>query len=79
MDLKFCIEKLSNPSVKSAESINEADLRVIDEPKQELAYDWMHSIKMFLENQSPSHDNVKIECIAHQAKQYHLVDGILFR
>jgi hypothetical protein len=47
------IEKLSKPSVKPAEAVNEAikqDLMVINEPKQEPAYNWMNPIKMFLEN-----------------------------
>jgi hypothetical protein len=34
-------------------------------------------IKMFLENQPTSDDNVKVERIAYKSKQYHLVDGIL--
>jgi hypothetical protein len=41
------IEVLSKPSVKPADSINEAsrqDLMVIDELEQEPAYDWMHPI-----------------------------------
>jgi hypothetical protein len=52
---------LSKPSVKLAQPTNEAigqDLMVIDEPEQEPMYDWMHPIKMFLENQPPSDDNV---------------------
>jgi hypothetical protein len=52
---------------------------VINELKQEPTYDWMHLIKMFLENQPPSDDNVKVKRIAHKSKQYHLVAGILFR
>jgi hypothetical protein len=51
---------------------------VIDEPEQELAYDWMNPIKMFLENQPPSDDNVEVERIAWKSKMYHLIDGILF-
>jgi hypothetical protein len=50
------IEKLSKPSVKTAESSERAirhGLMVIDEPEQESMYDWMHPIKMFLENQPP--------------------------
>jgi hypothetical protein len=46
------IERLSNPSIKPAEPSEEAirhDLMVIDEPKQEPAYDWLRPIKMFLE------------------------------
>jgi hypothetical protein len=34
---------------------------------------------MFLENQSPSHDNVDVEHIAQKSKQYHIMDAILFR
>jgi hypothetical protein len=49
---------------------------VIDEPEQELAYNWMHLIKMFLENQPPLDNNTKVE---HIVKQYHVVDVILFR
>jgi hypothetical protein len=57
------IEKLSRPLVKSVESINEEveqDLMVIDEPKHELVYDWMHPIKMSLENHPPLHDYVEV-------------------
>jgi hypothetical protein len=76
------IEKLSKPSIKSAESTSEAirqDLMVINEPEQEPAYDWMNPIKMFLENHPPSDDNTKVERIAFNSKQYHLIDGILFQ
>jgi hypothetical protein len=76
------IKKLSNPSIKPVEAISEAikqDLMVIDKPDQEPEYDWMHLIKMFLENQPPSDDNAEVEHIARKSKQYHLIDGILFR
>jgi hypothetical protein len=75
------IEKLSKPSVKQAEAANKAinqDLMVIDEPEQELAYDWMSPIKMYLENQPPLDDNTEVEHITHKSKQYHLIDEILF-
>jgi hypothetical protein len=75
------IEKLSKPSVKPAKPTNEAieqDLMVIDEPEQEPIYDSMHLIKMFLENQAPSDDNIEVERIACKSKQYHLIDEILF-
>jgi hypothetical protein len=68
--------------VKPTEPTNEAigkDLMVIHEPEQEPVYDWMQSIKMFLENEQPLDDNAKVEHIARKSKQYHLVDGILFR
>jgi hypothetical protein len=55
------------------------DLMVIDELEQEPTYDWMHPIKMFLENQPPLDDNAEVERIAHKSMKYHLVDGILFR
>jgi hypothetical protein len=42
-------------------------------------YDWMHQIKMFLENQPPSDDNAKVEHVAHKSKQYHLIVHSLFR
>jgi hypothetical protein len=65
------IEKLSKTSVKGAESSEEAmgkDLMVIDEPKQEPTYDWMHMINMFLESQPPSDDNAKVERIVDKSK-----------
>jgi hypothetical protein len=76
------IEKLSKHLVKPVEPTNEAigqDLMVIDESEHEPIYDWMHLIKMFLENQPPSDDNAEVECIAHKSKQYHLIDGILYQ
>jgi hypothetical protein len=76
------VEKLSKPSIKPAEAVNEVidqDLMVIDEPEQMQVYDWMNPIKMFLGNQPPSDDNAEVERIAHKSKQYHLIDGILFR
>jgi hypothetical protein len=76
------IEKLSKSSVKPAEAVNEAtdqDLMVINEPEQDPVYDWMSSIKMFLENQPPLDDNTEVERITCKSKQYHLIDGMLFR
>jgi hypothetical protein len=46
------VEKLFKHSVKAAESSEATagqDLMVIDESKQKPVYDWMHSIKIFLE------------------------------
>jgi hypothetical protein len=51
---------------------------VIDDLEQKLVYDWMHPIKMFLENQPPSDDNAEVEHIACKSKQYHIIDNILF-
>jgi hypothetical protein len=39
----------------------------------------MNLVKMFLENQPPSYGNAEVERIAHKSKQYHMIDGILFR
>jgi hypothetical protein len=53
--------------VKPEEATDEAmkrDLMVIDYLDQEPEYDWMHPIKMFLENQPPSDDKVEVERIA---------------
>jgi hypothetical protein len=52
---------------------------VIDELEQGLAYDWMSPIKMFLDNQPPSDDNIEVERITRKSKMYHLIDGILYR
>jgi ribonuclease HI len=76
------IEKLTKPSVRPAEeAIDTAkpDLMDIDEPEQALAYDWMSPIKMFLNNQPPSDENVKVERIVRKYKMYHLIDEILYR
>jgi hypothetical protein len=57
------IEKLSKPLVKLAEQADEAtkqDLMVIDELEQEPAYDLMHPIKSFLENQPPLDNNTEV-------------------
>jgi hypothetical protein len=51
--LDVIIEKLSKPLVKPEESTNEAagtDVMVIDEPIQQLAYDWMSPIRAFLDH-----------------------------
>jgi hypothetical protein len=51
--LDVIIEKLFKPSINPAEPTNEAigqDLMIIDEAEQESMYDWMHPIKMLLEN-----------------------------
>jgi hypothetical protein len=76
------VEKLSKPSVKamdSSEAKVRQDMLVIDELEQEPAYDWMHPINMFLENQPPSDNNVEVKCNAWKSKQYHVIDGIIFR
>jgi hypothetical protein len=48
--LDVIVVKLSKPSVKPVELISEADLMVIGGPDQELAFDWMNPIRMFLSN-----------------------------
>jgi hypothetical protein len=69
---------LTKPTIKSAEPAEEANLMVIDGPDQEPVYDWMNSIRMFLENQPASNDNAKVECIARKVKMYHFIDGVLY-
>jgi hypothetical protein len=32
-----------------------------------------------MDNQPPSDDNIKVECIARKSRMYHMVDGVLFR
>jgi hypothetical protein len=76
------VEKLLMPSpkaAKSCETVIRQDLMVIDEPEHEPVYDWMHLIKMFLENLPPSDDNSEVEHIAHKSKYYHIIDDILLR
>jgi hypothetical protein len=76
------IEKLYKPSVTPEKSTSEAvkqDLMVIDESNEEPTYDWMLLVRMFLENHLPSYNNAEVERIARKSKQYHLVNGILFR
>jgi ribonuclease HI len=76
------IKKLSKPSVRPAKEVIDAakpDLMVIDEPEHGLTYDWMSPIKIFLNNQPPSNDNAKVECITCKSKMYHLIDEILYR
>jgi hypothetical protein len=80
--LDVIIEKLFKPSVKPAEEDAEAAkpyLMVIDESKQEPAYDWMSLIMMFLDNQPSSDKNVKVERIVRKSKMYLLIVGILYR
>jgi hypothetical protein len=70
------------PSVRPAEEvidIAKPDLMVINKPDQGLAYNWMSPIKMFLDNQPPLDNNVKVEHIARKSKMCHLIDGILYR
>jgi hypothetical protein len=38
----------------------------------------MRPIRAFLDNQSPSDDNVEVERIAYKARMYHLIDGVLY-
>jgi hypothetical protein len=70
---------LTKPSVKAVETLREADLMIIDGAEQQLEIDWMSPIKVYLDNQSISNDNVEIECIARKSRMYHLIDGVLYR
>jgi hypothetical protein len=51
---------------------------VLDELEQELAYDWMSLIKIFLDNQPPSNDDAEVERITCKSKMYHLIDEVLY-
>jgi hypothetical protein len=75
------VERLSKPSVKPEESTSKAEpeLMIIDELAQQPAYDWMSPIRAYLDNQPPSDDNVKVECITRKSRMYHLIDGVLYR
>jgi hypothetical protein len=52
---------------------------IIDEPAQQLTYKWMSLIRAYLDNQPPSDDNAKVECITHKSRMYHLIDGVWYR
>jgi hypothetical protein len=61
------------------ELVEEANLMVIDGPKQQLAYDWMSLIIAYLDNHPLSDDNAEIEHVTRKARMYHLIDGVLYR
>jgi hypothetical protein len=42
------------------------ELMIIDEPAQRPAYDWMSPIRVYLDNQPPSDDNIEVERIARK-------------
>jgi hypothetical protein len=67
--------------VKPEESTSQAEpeLMIIDEPAQHPAYDWMSSIRAYLDNQPPSDDNAEVERIARKSRMYHLIEGVVFR
>jgi hypothetical protein len=76
------VERLFKPSVKPEESTSEevgANLMVIDEPPQQLVYDWMSLIRAYLDNQPPSDDNAEVECIIRKSRMYLMIDGVLYR
>jgi hypothetical protein len=75
------VERLFKPSVKPEESTSEVgpELMIIDEPAQQQAYDWMSSIRAYLDNQLPSDDNAKVERITPKSQMYHLIDEVLYR
>jgi hypothetical protein len=75
------VERLSKPSVKPEASTSKAEpeLMITDEPAQQPAYDWMSSIRTYLNIQPPSDDNTKVERISRKSRMYHLMDGVLYR
>jgi ribonuclease HI len=79
--LDVIIERLSKHSVKPEASNSKAEpkLMIIDEPAQQLAYDWMSSVRAYLNNQPPLDDNAEVKHNAHKSRMYHLIDGVLYR
>jgi hypothetical protein len=73
------IEKLTKPSVKAVETLREVDLIIIDGAEQQPEIDWMSPIKVYLDNQSLSDDNVEIKRVAPKSRIYHLIDDVLCR
>jgi hypothetical protein len=75
------VERLSKHSVKLEESTSEVgpELMVIDELAQQPTYDWMSSIRAYLDNQPPSDDDAKVERITHKSRMYHPIDSALYR
>jgi hypothetical protein len=73
------IEKLTNLSIKSAETIGETDLMIIDGAEQQPEIDWMSPIKVYLDNQPISDDNTESEHIVRKSRMYHLIDGVLYK
>jgi hypothetical protein len=65
--------------VKATELAEEADLIVIDAPKQYPTYDWMSPIRAYLDNQPLSDDNAEIERVTRKSRMYQLIDGVLYR
>jgi hypothetical protein len=76
--LDVIIEKLTKPSVKVVEPVEEVGLMVIDGPDQQPTYDWMSPIRAYLDNQPLSDDNAQIGHAARKSMMYHLIDGVLY-
>jgi hypothetical protein len=49
---------------------------IIDEIVQQPI--WMSLIMTYLDNQSPSNDNVEVERITHKFRMYYLINGVLY-
>jgi hypothetical protein len=73
------VVNMSKPSVKPAELISKADLMIIDGSDQELVFDWMNPMRMFLSNQPLSDDDAEVERIVRKARMYHLIVRVLYR
>jgi hypothetical protein len=52
---------------------------IIDGVEQQLEIDWMSPIKVYLDNQPISDDNIEIEHVARKSRMYHLIDGVLYK
>jgi hypothetical protein len=57
--------------------LRETDFMIIDGAEQQPEIEWMSHIKAYVDNQPISDDNMKIECITHKSRMYHLIDGVL--
>jgi hypothetical protein len=77
--LHVMIEKLTKPSIKSVKTLRETDLMIIDGSEQQPEVDWMSPIKVYLDNQPISDDNVEIKRITRKSRMYHLVNRVLYK
>jgi hypothetical protein len=73
------VEKLTNTSIKSVETLEETDLMIIDGVEQQPEIDWMHPIKAYLDIHQISDDNAESECITCKSRMYHLIDKVLYK
>jgi ribonuclease HI len=73
------LERLTKPSVKETEPLEDTGFMVIDGPDQQSGCDWRSQIRSYLENRPLADDNAEIERIARKFRMYHFIDGVLYR